>query len=142
MSAIELGGRKFAPIKNSTFEHDVWMMNRIRSAGLDSLELLPGETASQFADRVLWRAMESQSVFEVLAGLLCPTDIPAHKWTPSVAEETAVLFKGLTSDADKTVLRAQLSELLLFFIRNGISSLWITPKFSAVTVDQSVNGGV
>ena len=53
LEKITIGGRTFVPVKNSTIEHDFWLMAHIRGAGLDRIAIEEGEASDDFAVRFI-----------------------------------------------------------------------------------------
>lgn len=122
MKPLMIEGRQFKPIKNGTFEHDIWLMSRVRQAGLGSLRISDGETEDSFIDRIAYQAMGSGHIFELLGGTLIPGEIEAIDWTPAIATESAKFFAKLTTDEGKSVLRRQIGAVLFYFFTSGLSS--------------------
>lgn len=118
-----LGGRAFVPIGESTVEHDFTFMGLIRAAGLDRVAIREGESAQDFALRLLQEAIASGKVLEMLGCLLIPEGTAPEHWTPRLGAETAAFFGGLTAAADKLTIQALVLSLLIDFFEQGLSSL-------------------
>lgn len=130
MEKIELGGRTYVPVKNSTIEHDFWLMGQIRSAGLDEVRINPDEKPEDFALRLLRDVINSGKVFLLLGGLLIPEGTAGEDWTPELAGETAGALKKLTAPEDKEKVREQVLSLLIGFFEAGLACLTTSRSFS------------
>jgi hypothetical protein len=124
MEILTIGGRKFKPIKNSTFAHDIWIMERIKATGLDTLRIEPEESSDDFIDRIGTKAMSGgmQLVLELIAGVLMPDEIDSSAWTPEIAKATTKFFGDLTEESEKAKVRAQIGGWLYFFFLSAIES--------------------
>lgn len=127
---IELGGRIFTPVKNSTIEHDFWLMGHIRAAGLDQVRVEEGENPDEFVMRLLREAINSGRVFLLLGGLMIQEGTPPDKWTPVLAKETAEFLKKLTAPEDKARIQQQVVSMLIGFFETGLASLRTSRRFS------------
>lgn len=130
MEKIELGGRTYVPVKNSTIEHDFWLMGQIRSAGLDEVHIKPDERPEDFALRLLRDVINSGHVFLLLGGLLIPEGTAFEDWTPELADETAGTLKKLTAPGDKEKVREQVLSLLIGFFETGLACLTTSRSYS------------
>jgi hypothetical protein len=81
--SIPLGGRNFAPLGESTIEHDFYMLARLRRGGLDALVLTPDEVAEpdRASARILVEAFESGVAYDLFGGLLVPEGTAPEAWT-------------------------------------------------------------
>src|SRR5262245_8818362 len=122
---IRINGREFKPVTNSTLRHDIWTQAQIQRAGLASVAIAQGESPRDFAMRVFREATTNGDVFLLLGGLLMPAEQGGKDWTPRMAEQTAEFLGGVTSDADKAVVNAQIISALTSFFALGLSSLVI-----------------
>ncbi len=130
METIRIGGRTFIPVRDSTIEHDFWLMAHIRGAGLDRIAIGDGEAPDDFAVRILAEVISSGRIFPILGGLFLPEKISPLDWTPAVAEETAAFLRKISDPADKAVIQQQVVSLLLSFFQTGLASLTISRKSS------------
>jgi hypothetical protein len=130
MEKIELGGRVYVPVKNSTIEHDFWLMGQIRAAGLDEVHVRPDERPEDFALRLLRDVINSGRIFLLLGGLLIPASATSEDWTPELAVETAGALKKLTAPEDKEKLKEQVISLLIGFFETGLACLTTSRNFS------------
>lgn len=130
MEKIELGGRAYVPVKNSTIEHDFYLMGQIRAAGLDEVHVRPEESPEDFALRLLRDVINSGRVFLLLGGLLIPEGTASEDWTPELAEETARALKKLTAPDDKEKIREQVLSLLIGFFETGLACLTTSRSYS------------
>lgn len=122
MADLILNGRKFVPIKTSTFEHDLEAMRLIRMVGLNKMAILPGETSDAFADRIVEAAAQSEYLLPLLACVIIPEEIGPENWTPQVHKDISHFFAALTSDADKKTLMSELGSLLAGFFLKGLAA--------------------
>lgn len=130
MEKIEIGGRTYVPVKNSTIEHDFWLMGQIRATGLDEVHVRPEEKPEDFALRLLRDVINSGRVFLLLGGLLIPEGVAFEDWTPELAEKTAETLKKLTAPDDKEKVREQVLSLLIGFFETGLACLTTSRSFS------------
>lgn len=133
MQKIIIEGREFVPIKNGTFAHDIWLMQRVRAAGLSQIRIADNETEDAFIERIAAAAWESGSVLELLGGSLIPANVPAVNWSPELAEECAAFFGAVTDEESKKQLRMQIGGILFYFFINGLSASKTSPKYGAKT---------
>lgn len=127
---IQLAGRKFRTIGNSTLEHDVWVMGRLRQAGLDSLTLDAGEKPEDYAHRLLSQLLTSERALEIVGALIVPAELPSLKWTPRVARDTAVFLGRLADPRDKLEVQRLLLAVLVPFLESGLACLRRSPAAS------------
>jgi hypothetical protein len=128
LEKIKIGGRMFVPVKNSTIEHDFWLMAHIRGAGLDRIAIEEGEPPEEFAVRLLGEVISSGRIFPILGGLFLPEKISSLDWTPEVAEETAAFLKKVSDPDDKALIQQQVVSLLISFFQSGLVSLRISQR--------------
>lgn len=131
MSTIKLNGREYRAIKHSTIEHDFWMMDLIRAAGLDRVILEQDETPQAFAERLLNMVIGTGHAFALLGGLMVPCGNPDIDWTPAMADEIAAHIKLTTDPNEKAEIRNQLVALLIGFFNAGLIVLTSSPSYSA-----------
>jgi len=130
LEKIGIGGRTFVPVRNSTIEHDFWLMAHIRGAGLDRIAIGEGEAPDDFAVRLLGEVIDSGRIFPILGGLFLPEGTSSLDWTPEVAEETAAFLKRISEPQDKLEVQKQVISLLIDFFQSGLASLRISRKSS------------
>lgn len=141
MEKIRIGGRTFVPVKNSTIEHDFWLMAHIRGAGLDRIAIGEDEAPDDFAVRLLGEVIDSGRIFPILGGLFLPEKTSSLNWTPEVAEETAAFLKKLSDPGDKAQIQQQVVSLLLSFFQSGLASLRISRKSSETSPAEAPGSG-
>lgn len=139
VSDITIEGRKYVPIKNGTFAHDIWITKKVREAGLSNIHIDEGETQDDFIDRLAVAAWESGVVLEILGGLLMPAEIEAKNWTPDLAKKTSEFFGNVTDDESKKKLRMQVGGVLFYFFVSALSSSKTSTKSGTQT--EAVEGG-
>lgn len=137
---VELGGRIFVPAKNTTIEHDFWLMGHIRGAGLDNITVREGEAPDEFVLRLLQETINSSRIFLLLGGLLFPDGLAPEAWTPELAEQTAAFLKKLTAPADKAKIQTQVVSALLGFFQTGLLSLMTFPRSSGAASPEAQPG--
>ena len=133
--AVTIGGRRYAPVATSTFEHDVHIMGLIRRSGLDVIVKHERESATEFTDRVLSEVMLSGALFPLLSSLLIPE---GEAWSIETARNTEAAFRAVTTDADKAVLRGEVASLMADFFVKGIASVVISRSSSTPRANETV----
>ena len=141
MEKITIGERTFVPVKNSTIEHDFWLMAHIRGAGLDRIAIEEGEPPDDFAVRLLGEVISSGRIFPILGGLFLPEKIASIDWTPEVAEETVAFLKKVSDTEDKAQIQRQVISLLISFFQSGLVSLTISRKSSGTGPQSTSDSG-
>jgi hypothetical protein len=127
-ATIQLGGRKFRTIVESTVEHDIEVRALMHEAGFDLLTKREGEAADDFVVRMLGQMAGSRKDADFAGVLLVPSDLDDTEWTPEVGEQTTTFIKKLTAQADKMTLRNLGIELLGGFINAGLLYSASSPK--------------
>ena len=125
MTPIDIGGVRYARPEHTTFDQDIYLMERVRAAGLDKLQVGRKETPPQFVERL--QAELAPVLLPVLAGMLVPE---GEAWTRDVAARTERHLGQTTAARDKALLRAQGAALLAHFFASGIASARISPSSS------------
>jgi hypothetical protein len=120
METIKIQGRTFRPVVDSTFEHDIYLMNHIRGAGLDTIQPKEGEAYEDFALRLFDGLIGSGRLLLILGGLIIPEEITDLQWSPDVATITADFLKKVSAPEDKVIIEQQVIALLVNFIQTGI----------------------
>lgn len=133
LTEVTIEGRKFKPVKNGTFAHDIWITRKVREAGMSNVGLEEGETQDEFIDRFAARLWESGALLEILGGLLMPSDIEPKDWTPEMAKATSDFFGNVTEDESKKFLRMQAGGVLFYFFATALSSSKTSTKSGPVT---------
>ena len=141
MEKIKIGGRTFVPVKNSTIEHDFWLMAHIRGAGLDRIAIEEGEAPDDFAMRLLGEVINSGRIFPILGGLFLPEKISSLDWTPEIADETASFLKKISDPQDKLEIQRQVISLLISFFQSGLASLRNSRKSSGTGPQSTSDSG-
>ncbi len=114
-----LGGREFRSLSQSTIEHDMWVVARMRMAGIHEFYQHENETQFAFATRVINELIDSGQALEILGGLLLPAELDPLDWTPKVAAETAAFIRKLTDPEDKNLVQLLISRMLVDFFETG-----------------------
>ena len=141
MEKIKIGGQTFVPVKNSTIEHDFWLMAHIRGAGLDRIAIEEVEAPEDFAVRLLGEVINSGRIFPILGGLFLPEKMSSLDWTPELAEETATFLKKISDPQDKLEIQKQVISLLISFFQSGLVSLRISRKSSGAGPQTAPDSG-
>jgi hypothetical protein len=126
---ITIEGKRFVPLRNGTFAHDIWLTRKIREAGLSNISIGDGETPDQFIERIAIVAHESGISLQLLGGLLLPEGVEERNWTPELAESTAQFFGNVTDPEGKRILRTQIASALFYFFANALASSPTSLKF-------------
>jgi len=127
LNVVELGGRKFQVIANGPVKHDYWMAERVRAAGIDRVNMEPGQTAAAFVDSLLDRLLASGDSLVILGGMIAPAELDLRKWTPGTAAECTAFVEELMDPADKVLVRGLVAQVLVGFFQSGLASLTTSP---------------
>lgn len=122
---IVVAGRTFRPATNTTFEQDLFIMERVDATGADSLELKGENDLTAFAQKTILDAYRSGKLFELVAGMLVED---GKEWSPEAAKVNALFFAGLRDKADKEALHESMVAALLSFFLNAVSSFSTSPN--------------
>ncbi len=111
--SIVIHGRTFHPVEFTTFDQDLFLMERMRHAGLDSIpaELEAGKM-QKVAEEILFTAYKTGVLFEVVAGIMVEKDVP---WTSDEAMLNADLFANLIDKDEKQALNGVMVGAVLSF---------------------------
>lgn len=120
---VELGGRKLRQIVRSTVKHDLWLMDKIRRSGMREITMMVGESAEDFASRLLDTLIQSNSVTPLIAGCFMDEDMDDLKWSPESAMELAKFIDELDSEQDKSKVFEIVVSLVTSFLETGVVSL-------------------
>lgn len=118
-----LGGRTFVPVGVTTIAHDHYFWRVARAAGLTEIEIRNGESADEFARRLLASLIDGGSALLMLACVIVPED-RGGRWSVETAEETAAFLGGLTASEDKAMVTSIIVNVLVGFFGRGLISLW------------------
>jgi hypothetical protein len=133
METIQIAGREFKAVTDSTLEHDVWTVQQLDRAGLRNLILEDGEKPDEFVERILAKLMLDGAVFELLGGLFMPAELEGKGWTPEMAFETGRLFASTTGE-DKAIVKRQIAGAVEVFLAQGLLSSIRSRRSSARTI--------
>lgn len=87
-NTIIIRGRKYKHLNGpTTMRHDVFTEAQMLKAGISRMELLPGEDAESFAQRILRTAYANTDVFLLLGCLMIPAELEPLAWTEDLARE-------------------------------------------------------
>lgn len=129
---ITIEGKRFVPMQNGTFAHDIWLTRKIREAGLAGIAIGDDETQDEFIDRIAVSAYESGLALQLLGGLFIPAGTEARDWTPELAAQTADFFGNVTDLDSKQALRMQIASALFYFFVNALAASKTSPKSGQV----------
>ena len=153
---LTIEGKRFVPLANGTFAHDIWITKKIREAGLagDVLAMREGETQDQLIERVAISAYESGLALQLLGGLLIPADVDPRAWTPELAMQAqaatwafydaicvpTLLTRGALSDLLSAETARAMTECgprakLVEFAGVGHAPTFVDPAQSSVVAD-------
>jgi hypothetical protein len=121
-SKVELGGRSFVAVLETTAEHDFLTMGHIRATGLSEAAQRPDESPEDFAVRLVGDLAASGRAFDILGSLLVPEGTESLAWTPKMGAETAAFMRGLTDQRSKNQLYTLTAQLMLAFFQDGLLS--------------------
>lgn len=136
---IELGGRHFIPVGESTMEHDLRFSACLARAGIDKIVQREDEPVDAFARRLLDTLLAGEEVLEMLGCLMIPEadvpegQLPGDVWTPELAEQTKT-FLGQVKGTEKEIIHSLVLSLLISLFERGIVSLWSSRMSSIGTV--------
>lgn len=130
---IQLGGENFIAQRNGCLEWEIWMQARITEAGLSRITTVKGETADQFAERMIAKALSSGKALVLLGGLMLPEGKSPDEWTPAMAADITRRMGKLRTAEDKEAAKGAIAAMLIGFFQNGFSSLKNSPSFSTQT---------
>jgi hypothetical protein len=119
---LRLGGAVWRVVKDSTLEHDFCALRAARAIGVDDAGMLPGESAEQFAQRLLAMVIDSGQVFDLLGCMVLPETVPDERWTPAEAARTADFLRALRAPEDKAEVQSLVVSLLIGFFADGLRS--------------------
>lgn len=125
---VNIDGAPYRMIERTTIANDFYVMKHLRAAGVADCTPKQGETAEEFAVRLLYAVIESGVPFELLAGLLLPDEIPDSKWTQEQAAQTAALIRMATAPEDKASIQRVIIEMLTGFFQEGLRYLKPLPS--------------
>jgi len=128
---VEIGGRSFEPVTETTALHDFWVMKQVRATGLALAAQRPDESYEDFAVRLCGEIAESGKAFLLIGALLVPEGREPLEWTPEMAEETARFLEGMTSLKDKNQIFTLTAQLMLGFFGSGLLSFETSKPSSA-----------
>lgn len=125
---ITIEGKRFKPMQNGSFAHDIWLTKKIREAGLAGIQIGEDETQDQFIERIAISAYESGLALQLLGGLFIPAEVEARDWLPELAMRTAEFFGNVTELESKKTLRMQIASALFYFFASALASSKTSPK--------------
>lgn len=132
MSELILQGKAFQQIKNSTFEHDAWLMRVMNESGINRIAMREGETPEQLAQRYTEEAIGNPSILKLFGGVLIPAEIHHENWTPEIAAATSEFISKITDPDSKRLLFSQVASMVADFFLSGVAALRTSPRSSAV----------
>lgn len=128
---FKIDGALYHTIERSTLANDFYVMQQLRRAGIADCTPRGGETANDYALRLLYSIIDAGAPFELLGGLLLPEGIPDEKWTVEQAETTAAVLRQVTDPADKAEIQKILIAVMTDFFCAGLRYLKPSPDASA-----------
>lgn len=120
---VDLGGRLFRVIEDSTAAHDLWFMGHVARAGLTQATMQAEESSEDFARRLLDEILATGKALTLIGGMLIPEDVADTDWTEEIAGETSQFLGGLTAERDKAQILSLVCTLLIDFFAAGVTSV-------------------
>ena len=133
---FKIDGQMWRAVEQTTLENDFFVMKQLRVSGIANCTPNPGESAQNYAVRLLYAIVENGVPFELLGGLLLPQGIPDEQWSTEHAETTAAVFRKLTAPEDKAEVQAILISLITDFFIAGLRYLAPSSIASAMETAQ------
>jgi hypothetical protein len=131
MAAIlEVGGRRFKEVTETTARHDMYTMRQIAACGLNVVNQVEDETDEQFMYRLYKTALQTGDIFKLLGSLLLPEGTEPLQWTEELSAQSAGFFSNLTAPEDKAKIRFLLASGLMPFFVGGLRSSLTSRKSS------------
>jgi hypothetical protein len=127
---IKIDGVLYRMVERSTLANDFYIMKQLRTTGIADCTPRTGESANEYALRLLYSVVENGAPFELLGGLLLPEGIPDEKWSQDQAEITAAMLGRLTDEKSKAEVQRVLIAILTDFFREGLRYLKPSPGVS------------
>ena len=138
MQIITIAGKAFKAVTDSTLEHDMWTLQQLQRSGIDTIVMEEGESADNFAQRMLIQLLTNGTIFDLLGGLLMPASLKGADWTPEIAAESAKLFARTTGD-EKILVRKQIAGAMESFLAAGLLSSIRSRRSSALPIPESMS---
>lgn len=139
---ITIEGRALKPVKNGTFEHDIYAMQIVARSGLPQLQPIDGEDEDSFVGRLAVKAWESGAAIDILAALLMPAELETAAWTPAGAQQLADFFRKVTDLESKRLLRMRIGAVLFgFFVSALALSKTSMKSLNPIPARQGASGG-
>ncbi len=126
---FKIDGQLYRMVERTTLANDFYVMKQIRASGLADCAPGEGESAEDFAVRLLYGVVASGAPFELLGGLLLPEGVSDDRWTPEQAETTAAMLGKVSNPEDKAVVQKILVSTITDFFREGLR--YLKPSRSA-----------
>jgi hypothetical protein len=133
-NVIVIDGQRYRPITLTTLAHDFYLMKQVRATGILDCTPMQGESAEEFALRLLYAVVEHGAPFELLGALLLPEGIPDEKWSIDQAESTAAVLRQISDPEDKAAVQRILIAVITDFFREGLRSSILSPTASKAIV--------
>lgn len=118
---LEIGGRRWRSIVTRKMRLEVDLEAILYRAGLEHIQLKPGERAEEVPERILRQLMADGAFFAALGHLLVPAELPDSAWSPGLARQTGAFMEGLTAAADKAILTVLVVQLVVGFFERALS---------------------
>lgn len=129
MAEYKIDGQLFRTIERTTIENDFFVMKHLRAAGIGNCTPNAGESAEEFATRLLYGIVESGAPFELLGGLLLPSGMSDEEWCPAQAKTTAAILRQVNDPESKAQVQAVLVSVVAGFFQAGLR--FLTPSLAA-----------
>jgi hypothetical protein len=119
MESLEIAGRTFQVVEDTTFAQDIYMMDRVSRAKIDAIPRDTTATTAELTEagkEIILKAYRSGVLFELLAGMLIGA---GEKWSPEVAMQNAAFFASVTDMESKKIMQGSLVGMILGFFLNA-----------------------
>lgn len=129
---VTFGGRAFRVVEHTTIRQDAYVQQLLVQADLFPPRTRAGESADEFAARIVAEAVTSGAAVSLVAAMLEPLDRPGWRWNPEAQRETEAHLEDLSDPADKAEFYAGLTSVVAGFFLAGLLSNGTSPTSSSL----------
>lgn len=133
-ASVEVAGRRFTAVSDTSFEQDIWIMQLLQESGLRQMAEkfnVVSDDLSNVSQEVIIAAFRSGKLFQLLGAVMVED---GKEWTLESAKANADFFAKLTSREDKNAMRASIVSVILGFFVSGLLALG-TSETSSVRLE-------
>lgn len=130
-ASVEVGGRKFTAVSDTSFEQDILIMQLLHESGLRQIAEkfnIVKDDLSDVSQEVIIAAFKSGKLFQLLGAVMVED---GKEWTLESAKANADFFAKLSSREDKSALKGSIVSVILGFFVSGLLALG-TSEMSSV----------